>query len=310
MLREEDSSERRSGGEVYQPKVNEVAQNFLADLEKERSRLTEDFPLCAMLIEEAFDRVYSTGRIPGREFYADVLQQRPMKLTQKIFVPVKQYPKFNFIGKLLGPKGNSLKRLHEVTQCKISIKGRNSMRDRVKEEELGKSNDPRYSHLNKDMFLEISSVAPPAECYSRIAYALSEIRKYLIPDKNDEISHEQLRETMDIDPEAARTGYGGNFDHKSVLDKSEGLKRYSKYVNALQYASDDEREDYHEYREHSAQLSKRPPRSSHGYEYMRAPPSSSGYKRSSIPSYDDYKHFREVTVKKPSYQYGIVKKYK
>ena len=133
-----------------------------------------------------------------------------MKLTQKVFVPVKQYPKFNFTGKLLGPKGNSLIRLQDETQCKITIKGRHSMRDKEKEEELRKSDDPRYSHLHKDLFLEISTVATPAECYARIAYALAEIRKYLIPDKNDEISHEQLREIMEIDPEMAKIGYGGN----------------------------------------------------------------------------------------------------
>lgn len=159
---------------------------------------------------KAFDRVYATGRVPGREFYADVLKQKPMKLTQKVFIPVKQYPKFNFTGKILGPKGNSLLRLQEETQCKITIKGRNSMRDKAKEEELRKSDDPRYSHLHKDLFVEISTVATPAECYARIAYALAEIRKYLIPDKNDEVSHEQLREIMEIDPELAKAGYGGN----------------------------------------------------------------------------------------------------
>lgn len=52
MSREEDYSEPRSGAEGYQPKINEVAQNFLADLEKERSRLAEDFPLCSLLIDE------------------------------------------------------------------------------------------------------------------------------------------------------------------------------------------------------------------------------------------------------------------
>lgn len=39
---------------------------------------------------------------------------------------------FNFVGKLLGPKGNSLKRLQEETMCKMSVLGRGSMRDRKK----------------------------------------------------------------------------------------------------------------------------------------------------------------------------------
>ena len=47
----------------------------------------------ALILIQAVQRVYSTGRIPGREFYADVYKQKPMKLSQKVFVPVKQYPK-------------------------------------------------------------------------------------------------------------------------------------------------------------------------------------------------------------------------
>lgn len=136
-----------------------------------------------------------------------------MKITQKVFVPVKQYPKFNFVGKILGPKGNSLRRLQEETQCKILIKGRNSMRDKIKEEELRKTDNPRYSHLNKDLYVEVSTVATPAECYARVAYALAEVRKYIIPDKNDEVSHEQLREIMEIDPELANAGYGSHPEH-------------------------------------------------------------------------------------------------
>lgn len=52
MSHEDDYTELRHGAEGYQPKINEVAQNFLADLQKERSRLTEDFPLCALLMDE------------------------------------------------------------------------------------------------------------------------------------------------------------------------------------------------------------------------------------------------------------------
>lgn len=39
---------------------------------------------------------------------------------------------FNFVGKLLGPKGNTLKRLQEETGCKMAILGKGSMRDKSK----------------------------------------------------------------------------------------------------------------------------------------------------------------------------------
>ncbi|KAL7735104.1 hypothetical protein ACLKA6_001972 [Drosophila palustris] len=46
----------------HQPRLNEVAQKFLADLDEERQRLSAEFPLCALLIDEAVDRVYCTFR--------------------------------------------------------------------------------------------------------------------------------------------------------------------------------------------------------------------------------------------------------
>ena len=54
--------------------------------------------------------------------------------------------------------------------------------------------DPKYSHLSDDLHVEITALAPPAEAHARIAFALAEVRKYLIPDSNDNIRQEQLRE--------------------------------------------------------------------------------------------------------------------
>lgn len=54
--------------------------------------------------------------------------------------------------------------------------------------------DPKYAHLTDDLHVEITALAPPAEAYARIAFALAEVRKYLIPDNNDNIRQEQMRE--------------------------------------------------------------------------------------------------------------------
>uniref|UniRef100_A0A1B0BEQ0 KHDC4/BBP-like KH-domain type I domain-containing protein n=1 Tax=Glossina palpalis gambiensis TaxID=67801 RepID=A0A1B0BEQ0_9MUSC len=237
MSEEEYEEPEKNITEGYQPKVNEIAQNFLADLDKERSRLSEDFPLCALLIEE-------------------------------------------------GPKGNSLRRLQEETQCKIFIKGRNSMRDRNKEEELRNSADSKYAHLNKDLHVEISTVAPPAECYARIAYALAEVRKYLIPDKNDEVSHEQLRELMEMNPELAKTS--GNAElFKSVFEKPGGTG-VPKYLRLLKHATNEGVEET-EYE----QQTKRP-MGSKNFEYYKASSSAAAGKRSSVLAHlNEAKRVRE-----------------
>ncbi|XP_073845265.1 KH domain-containing, RNA-binding, signal transduction-associated protein 2-like [Musca autumnalis] len=222
--------------EGYVPKINQYAQEYIEALKKEEERLPKDFPLCAELIRDAMDRIYATGRTPGKELKADVYQQKPIKLTQNVYLPVKQYPKFNFQGKILGPKGNTLKRLHQETLCSIAIKGRNSMRDQEREEALRESGDPAYNHLHKNLYVEISTVAPPSEAHARMAYALAEIRKYIIPDKNDEISQEQYRELMEIDPKLVKTAFG----NKPVVPQKSVFQKLAALANKEQHGEDEQ----------------------------------------------------------------------
>ena len=48
--------------------------------------------------------------------------------------------------------------------------------------------------LQEELHVEITAYAPPAEAYARLAFALTEVRKYLIPDSNDNIRQQQMRE--------------------------------------------------------------------------------------------------------------------
>ncbi|OWR41113.1 hypothetical protein KGM_216167 [Danaus plexippus plexippus] len=159
----------------------------------------------------------------------DITRDKPVKVCVRVVVPVRDHPKvqgilelqhmnpgrvvspvrpisdysapfypiadrFNFVGKLLGPKGNSLKRLQEDTMCKMAVLGRGSMKDRQKEEELRVSGDPKFAHLSDELHVEISAFATPAEAHARIAYALAELRRFLVPDYNDDIRQEQMLE--------------------------------------------------------------------------------------------------------------------
>ncbi|KAJ3610073.1 hypothetical protein NHX12_022167 [Muraenolepis orangiensis] len=126
--------------------------------------------------------------------YLDIISNKNIKLCERVLIPVQQYPKFNFVGKLLGPRGNSMKRLQEETGAKMSILGKGSMRDKGKEEELRKSGEAKYDHLSNDLHVLMEVFAPPGEAYSRMSRALDEIKKFLVPDYNDEIRQEQLRE--------------------------------------------------------------------------------------------------------------------
>ncbi|XP_036293418.1 KH domain-containing, RNA-binding, signal transduction-associated protein 3 isoform X1 [Pipistrellus kuhlii] len=170
-----------------------MEDKYLPELMAEKDSLDPSFTHALRLVNREIEK-FQKGEGKDEEKYIDVVINKNMKLGQKVLIPVKQFPKFNFVGKLLGPRGNSLKRLQEETLTKMSILGKGSMRDKAKEEELRKSGEAKYFHLNDDLHVLIEVFAPPAEAYARMGHALEEIKKFLIPDYNDEIRQAQLQE--------------------------------------------------------------------------------------------------------------------
>ena len=64
---------------------------------------------------------------------------RPAKKYRKIFIPQKDYPGYNFIGLIIGPRGNTQKRMQKETNTKIAIRGRGSVKE-------GAARDPKYDY--------------------------------------------------------------------------------------------------------------------------------------------------------------------
>uniref|UniRef100_W5KQI4 KH domain-containing, RNA-binding, signal transduction-associated protein 2 n=1 Tax=Astyanax mexicanus TaxID=7994 RepID=W5KQI4_ASTMX len=187
---------------------------YLPELMAEKETLDTTFVHAMRLLAEEIekyegDELRKDGEVKK---YLDVISNKNIKLSERVLIPVQQYPKFNFVGKLLGPRGNSMKRLQEETGAKMSILGKGSMRDKGKEEELRKSGEAKYAHLSNDLHVLIEVFAPPGEAYSRMSHALEEIKKFLVPDYNDEIRQEQLRELSYLngsdDPSRARSVRG------------------------------------------------------------------------------------------------------
>ncbi|XP_041866510.1 KH domain-containing, RNA-binding, signal transduction-associated protein 2 isoform X2 [Melanotaenia boesemani] len=171
-------------------------EKCLPELVAEKNSLDPSFVHAVRLLEEEIEKHEGDElRKDGdTKKYLDIISNKNIKLSERVLIPVQQYPKFNFVGKLLGPRGNSMKRLQEETGVKMSILGKGSMRDKGKEEELRKSGEAKYAHLSNDLHVLIEVFAPPGEAYSRMSHALEEIKKFLVPDYNDEIRQEQLRE--------------------------------------------------------------------------------------------------------------------
>uniref|UniRef100_A0A8C8IED9 Sam68 tyrosine-rich domain-containing protein n=1 Tax=Oncorhynchus tshawytscha TaxID=74940 RepID=A0A8C8IED9_ONCTS len=49
-----------------------------------------------------------TKKETERETYLGLFTTKNIKVKERVLIPVKQYPRFNFVGKILGPQGNTI----------------------------------------------------------------------------------------------------------------------------------------------------------------------------------------------------------
>ncbi|XP_066481337.1 KH domain-containing, RNA-binding, signal transduction-associated protein 3 isoform X2 [Tiliqua scincoides] len=126
-----------------------MEEKYLPQLMAEKDSLDPSFTHALRLVSQEIEK-FQKGEEKEEEKYIDVVINKNMKLGQKVLIPVKQFPKFNFVGKLLGPRGNSLKRLQEETLTKMSILGKGSMRDKAKDynDEIRQAQLQELTYLN------------------------------------------------------------------------------------------------------------------------------------------------------------------
>ncbi|XP_051247121.1 KH domain-containing, RNA-binding, signal transduction-associated protein 3 isoform X2 [Dicentrarchus labrax] len=150
------------------------SEKYLPELMAEKDTLDPSFQHSLRLLDQEIEKIQKDEG-KEEEKFIDVVINKNMKLGQKVLIPVKQFPK---------------------------------------EEELRQSGEAKYHHLNEDLHVLIEVFAPPAEAYARMGHALEEIKKFLIPDYNDEIRQAQLQELTYLN--------GGSEDAKvpSVRGKS------------------------------------------------------------------------------------------
>ncbi|KAK8589156.1 hypothetical protein V6N13_088023 [Hibiscus sabdariffa] len=117
-----------------------------------------------------------------------------VKRTIRVDIPVDKYPNYNFVGRLLGPRGNSLKRVEANTECRVLIRGRGSIKDPAREEMMrGK---PGYEHLNEPLHILVEAELPVEIVDARLMQAREILEDLLKPtdESQDFYKKQQLRE--------------------------------------------------------------------------------------------------------------------
>ncbi|XP_072890668.1 KH domain-containing, RNA-binding, signal transduction-associated protein 1-like isoform X3 [Hemitrygon akajei] len=191
---------------------------YLPELMAERDSLDPSFVHGSRLLSAEIEKVQKGEKKEDEKRFLDILTQKNIKLSERCLIPVAQFPKFNFVGKLLGPRGNSLKRLQEDTGTKMSILGKGSMRDKAKEDELRKGGEAKYAHLNSDLHVLVEVFAPPTEAYSRMYHAMEELKKFLIPGYDDGYSEQNYDNYENYYDQAQSDAEYFDYGHGEVQD--------------------------------------------------------------------------------------------
>ncbi|CAK9135137.1 unnamed protein product [Ilex paraguariensis] len=111
---------------------------------------------------------------------------RPPKLHKKLYIPMKEYPGYNFIGLIIGPRGNTQKRMERETGAKIVIRGKGS----VKEGRLQQKKDLKFDPSeNEDLHVLVE-----AETQEALDAAAGMVEKLLQP--VDEVLNEHKRQQL------------------------------------------------------------------------------------------------------------------
>ncbi|KAG4939942.1 hypothetical protein JHK87_043813 [Glycine soja] len=118
-----------------------------------------------------------------------------VKRVIRLDVPVDKFPnQFNFVGRILGPRGNSLKRVEAMTECRVYIRGCGSVKDSIKEEKL--KDKPGYEHLKEPLHVLVEAEFPEDIINARLDHAVAILENLLKPvdESLDHYKKQQLRE--------------------------------------------------------------------------------------------------------------------
>uniref|UniRef100_L7LTC6 Putative quaking n=1 Tax=Rhipicephalus pulchellus TaxID=72859 RepID=L7LTC6_RHIPC len=175
--------------------------DYLAQLLKDKKQLAA-FPNVFIHLERLLDEEIS--KVRSSLFQINGMKKEPLVLpdgigppvsrSEKVYVPVKEHPDYNFVGRILGPRGMTAKQLEQETGCKIMVRGKGSMRDKKKEDmNRGK---PNWEHLNDDLHVLITCEDSSNRAEVKLQKAVDEVRKLLVPvtEGEDELKKRQLME--------------------------------------------------------------------------------------------------------------------
>ncbi|XP_050677862.1 splicing factor 1 isoform X2 [Leptidea sinapis] len=141
-----------------------------------------------------------------------------IRVHDKVMIPQEQHPDINFVGLLIGPRGNTLKAMEKETGAKIIIRGKGS----VKEGKVGRKDGQPLPGEDEPLHAYIT--ATNADCVKKAVEKIKEVIRQgvEVPEGQNDLRRMQLRELAQLngtlrETDAPRCANCSALDHKTWL---------------------------------------------------------------------------------------------
>ncbi|XP_054266376.1 splicing factor 1 isoform X2 [Macrosteles quadrilineatus] len=141
-----------------------------------------------------------------------------IRVSDKVMIPQDDHPDINFVGLLIGPRGNTLKSMERETGAKIIIRGKGS----VKEGKVGRKDGQPLPGEDEPLHAYVTANNP--ECVKKAVDKIKEIIRQgvEVPEGQNDLRRMQLRELALLngtlrENDGPRCTNCGSSEHKSWM---------------------------------------------------------------------------------------------
>jgi len=178
---------------------------------------TREFRIRKKLEEERHSLIQEAMSL--NEDYKPPADYKPpvIKIQDKVMIPQDNHPEVNFIGLLIGPRGNTLKKMEKESCAKIMIRGKGS----IKEGKIHNGNKGGQVNSGEDEELHALVTGPTTESVQKAVAMIRDILRQGVeaPEGQNDLKRMQLRELAALngtlrDDEILRCRNCGSVEHR------------------------------------------------------------------------------------------------
>lgn len=122
------NKKRKSRWDADDSKLRSQEPQLELEVQALKSRFSEISCILHSRVDTNVGKGFRKKLMKEHKKVLSMLEKRNAIFCKELYVPVKEYPTYNFFGLIIGPKGNTQKRMEMETGAKIRLRGKGSLK--------------------------------------------------------------------------------------------------------------------------------------------------------------------------------------